>query len=244
MPLRAPRHIQTLCLPTRRIGAYCRNVTPTQLSEDFNLLVQTAAIACNYFDRYIPMVLSDSDLGKDAMQVIASTCLLIAAKFFDRKLPPLSELVLVHSHAVTAADFAMRETDILVALGWQLHVILPHAFIQPLKECLLAAPFDSMVEERMQFFIDLSVYGMPCRCSRIPHIVASIPTPWQFSLLALGTPRCVHSLQGARIHAGRGECWVAACGVGILEQEGRCAKAPTSARRRMRFQHRAAERLR
>ena len=30
------------------------------------------------------------------IQMIASTCLLIAAKFIDRKLPPLTELAKVH----------------------------------------------------------------------------------------------------------------------------------------------------
>ena len=136
-----------------------------QLAEDFGLQVQTGGIACNYFDRYIHIALRKGPISKRQMQMIASTCLLISAKFFDRKLPPLSELAIVHNHAVSVEQFMHQEMVILEALEWKLHVILPHALIEPLQVCLPDAPFDLAIDERITFFIDLSVYGA-CRTTR------------------------------------------------------------------------------
>ena len=130
-----------------------------QLAEDFGLQVQTGGIACNYFDRYIPIALRKGPMSKRQMQMIASTCMLISAKFFDRKLPPISELVILHNHTVTPEQFMHQEMVILEALEWKLHVILPHALIEPLRACLPDAPADQAINDRMMFFIDLSVYG-------------------------------------------------------------------------------------
>ena len=91
--------------------------------------------------------------------MIASTCLLIAAKFSDRKLPPLSELEKVHHGQCRAEDFAALELRILDRLQWKLLVPLPHAFIDHLRELCVDAPFTSSIEDRMLFFIDFSVYG-------------------------------------------------------------------------------------
>ncbi|NDC10379.1 MAG: hypothetical protein EBZ75_13775, partial [Oxalobacteraceae bacterium] len=54
-------------------------------------------MACNYFDRYILEALRAGPVSHHQMQMIATTCVLISAKFIDRKLPPLSELVKVHN---------------------------------------------------------------------------------------------------------------------------------------------------
>ena len=66
------------------------------------------------------------------IQVIASTCLLIASKFFDRKLPPLSELEKVHLGSAQSDEFAEMELSILAALSWKLHMPLPHVFVEHL----------------------------------------------------------------------------------------------------------------
>jgi len=130
-----------------------------ELAEDFGLLVQTGGLACNYFDRYLATLLARGPVSKSMMQMTASVCLLIASKFFDRKLPPLSELETVHSGTVTAQQFSDLENEILEAISWQLHVPMPHAFVQPLRALLPDSPCGTVIDERMQFFIDLSVYG-------------------------------------------------------------------------------------
>ena len=61
---------------------------------------------------------------RTSIQMIASTCLLISAKFFDRKLPPLSELEKVHQKMNSPAEFAELELRILEKLQWKLHMPL------------------------------------------------------------------------------------------------------------------------
>ena len=121
--------------------------------------MQTSSMACNYFDRYILEALRAGPVSHHQMQMIATTCVLISAKFIDRKLPPLSELVKVHNQTATAEQFAALERVIVVALEWNLHVLLPQSFLGPLRATLPGAPFSRLDEQRTQFFMDLSVYG-------------------------------------------------------------------------------------
>ena len=92
--------------------------------------------------------------GKRNIQMIASTCLLIAAKFSDRKLPPLSELEKVHHGQCKADDFAALELRILDRLLWKLLVPLPHAFIDHLRDLCVDAPFTTTIEDRMLLMQD------------------------------------------------------------------------------------------
>ena len=147
-----------------------------QLSEDFGLLVQTSSMACNYFDRYILEALRAGPVSHHQMQMIATTCVLISAKFIDRKLPPLSELVKVHNQTATAEQFAALERVIVVALEWNLHVLLPQSFLKPLRATLPGAPFSRLDEQRTQFFMDLSVYGT-CSTGRHFQPRRRPPTP-------------------------------------------------------------------
>ncbi len=129
-----------------------------ELAEDFKFYHQTATLACNYFDRYIATLMG-SNVDKALVQMIASTSLLMAAKFSDRKLPPLSELKKVHHDRCDTSEFADLELKMLEALQWKLHVPLPSSFVDPLRALCIGAPFDANIEERVSFFIDLSVYG-------------------------------------------------------------------------------------
>ena len=154
-----PRRLLSAASPAATALTSHPHATLSQLAEDFELAVQTGALACNYFDRYAASVRA-KPTDKRMIQMIASTCLLIAAKFADRKLPPLSELEKVHNGKCTAAEFAELELQILESLHWKLHVTLPHAFVEHLRGmCTADAPFTAAIEDRVLFFIDLSVYG-------------------------------------------------------------------------------------
>lgn len=155
----------------------------TQLSEDFGLLVQTSSMACNYFDRYILEALRAGPVSHHQIQMIATTCLLISAKFIDRKLPPLSELVKVHNQTATAEQFAALERVIVVALEWNLHVLLPQSFLGPLRATLPGAPFSRLDEQRTQFFMVLSVYGT-CSTGRHLQPRRRPPTPLPHPFIA------------------------------------------------------------
>lgn len=157
-----------------------------ELAEDFELSVQTGTLACNYFDRYMAHLfsLNTPPADKRTIQMTASTSLLIAAKFSDRKLPPLSELEKVHHGKARAEEFAALELKILQGLHWKLHVPLPHAFTEHLRALCGDAPFNSAIEDRMLFFIDLSVYGYPfLQYTPAAIAAAAVLTAWKFSEL-------------------------------------------------------------
>ena len=114
-----------------------------ELAEDFRLQCNTATLACNYFDRYLSSLTMHEIPAKEKVhhvQMIASTCLLISAKFYDCKMPPLSALVQVHGGRVTPGQFSALELAILAKLGWCLHVVHAASFLEPLKRlfCSLA----------------------------------------------------------------------------------------------------------
>jgi len=167
-----------------------------ELAEDFELCVQTGSLACNYFDRYLASLTSRMSIkppsdrssndkrfsDKRFIQMCASTCLLIAAKFSDRKLPPLSELEKVHHGRVKPDEFASLELDILQGLLWKLHVPLPHVFIEHLRALCPGSPFSAAVEDRANFFIDLSVYGYHfLNYTPAAIAAAAMLTAWKFS---------------------------------------------------------------
>ena len=135
---------------------------------------------------------------RTSIQMIASTCLLISAKFFDRKLPPLSELEKVHQQMNSPEEFAELELRILEKLQWKLHMPLPHVFTDHLRVLCKGAPFTQEVLDRMYFFIDLSVYGyqflayMPCTIA-----AAAIITAWKFSCKDDAVAQHIAALAGA-----------------------------------------------
>ena len=73
------------------------------------------------------MLQRGSACQRSTLPMLAAVCLLLAAKFLDRKLPPLSELEAALHGAATAQQLAGLELQVLDVLGWELHVPLPHA---------------------------------------------------------------------------------------------------------------------
>ena len=135
-----------------------------ELAEDFRLQCNTATLACNYFDRYLSSLTMHEIPAKEKVhhvQMIASTCLLISAKFYDCKMPPLSALVQVHGGRVTPGQFSALELAILAKLGWCLHVVHAASFLEPLKRLFVGPDglLSRVVEDRAHFFIDLAVYS-------------------------------------------------------------------------------------
>lgn len=161
--------------------------------------MQTGGLACNYYDRYVTTLVKQGVVGNmRALLTIATTCLLISAKFFDRKLPPLSELERLHHGHTTAAEFQQLELRILSGLKWELHVPMPHSFVEPILALCKDETYDNVVEDRMYFFIDLSVYGYNLLVYSPAQITAaSLLVAWKFSNEHAAVPRNLHMLAAA-----------------------------------------------
>ena len=97
--------------------------------------------------------------AKRTFAMVSSVCLLMAAKFFDRKLPPLSELVKVLKRdKVTKEELAQTELDVLQLLGWNLNAFTPHHFIEEAASLCGNYKMEGIVKESTLFFVDLSPY--------------------------------------------------------------------------------------
>lgn len=153
------------------------------LAADFEFCIQTASLAVVLFDRFLATKYArcsnHDDVAKEC-QVISSTCLLLAAKFSDRKLPPLSELEKVHAHSVSASRFAAMELHILETLGWRLSAVLPYVYIDALID-LCVTHVKPGVRDGMHFFVELSFYG----CEFLDHAppvvaAAALVSSWRF----------------------------------------------------------------
>lgn len=116
----------------RRAAYYLLNV-----SRNFDLNEDTELCAINYLDRYI---VKAPGMNAISLQLAACASLLIAAKFFDRKLPAPSELALVFDPSASlSARFRDRskhqeqivnmELDVISTLGWRLQMYSPSSFV-------------------------------------------------------------------------------------------------------------------
>ena len=127
-----------------------------QLSLDFDLFFETTGLACNYLDRYLAMMVARACCSiKRQMRMIASVCVVVAAKFYDCHQPSLQALG--DMLMVPADQLAALECMLLNALGWNLHVPLPHAIVEPLKVIVPTYPSDDSVEHSITVFIDNSL---------------------------------------------------------------------------------------
>lgn len=184
------------------------------LACDFMLRSETAATACNYFDRFVDASCNRNRTKKDDghiqnqtvslvlltilsrhgrgctqntvrhmreedrrleyefetaratleanLQLIASTCLLTAAKFVDRRLPPLSELVKVHHGKRSPEDFVSMELCILDVLQWKANVVAPLQFVDLLLDTCGKPLLTHETRSTADFFINLTPYSYKC----------------------------------------------------------------------------------
>lgn len=127
-----------------------------QLSEEFHLFFETTGLACNYLDRYLTIMVTRANCSlKRQLRMIASVCVLLAAKFYDCQQPSVSALEEILR--VPADQLIAMECMLLDALGWALHVPLPHAVIEPLRAIVPTAPFDDSIDYSVATFIDNSL---------------------------------------------------------------------------------------
>ena len=129
-----------------------------QVCEDFELTTQTAGRAVTYFDRYLSKA-GRSGLDKQRVQLLALTCTLIAAKFYEIKMPSLDDLCKVADGQYTKAQLNEMELETLHVLQWELHAVTPHAALEQLAIAIEHTDEQSKTFiEHAEFFIDMSYY--------------------------------------------------------------------------------------
>ena len=84
----------------------------------------------SYFDRYVSLQRGDIDYC-----LVSIVCVLVASKFLELKVPALSELTSNFTQTkYTRTQLKDAELKLLSCLGWKLHHVTPHAFLERLTE--------------------------------------------------------------------------------------------------------------
>ena len=145
-----------LPLPARPPTSAATASTSQKVCEDFQLLNATVGLAVSYFDRY----LSSTDvrgLETGRVQLLAVTCVRLAAKFAEVKMPSLEDIVEIAQGVYTKAQLKEMELEVLRVLQWELHAVTPHAALEQLTIAIGRAD-KRVVLEHAEFYIDLSYY--------------------------------------------------------------------------------------
>ncbi|XP_070841106.1 G1/S-specific cyclin-E2-like [Chaetodon trifascialis] len=88
-----------------------------EVSEAYALHRQTFYLAQDYFDRFM---LTQSNIGKEMLQLIGITCLFIASKMEEACPPKLSEMAYVTAGTCYEEEILQMELIVLKALSWNL----------------------------------------------------------------------------------------------------------------------------
>ena len=95
------------------------------VSEKFKLLPETFYLSINLFDRYLEKKL----LLKKQLQLIASSCLLIASKYEEIYAPEIRDFIYISKGLFTRDDIINIEYDILKVLNFNLLTVSPYIFL-------------------------------------------------------------------------------------------------------------------
>ena len=122
-----------------------------------------------YFDRFLSKG-EQRGLDKNRVQLLAITCTLIAAKFFEIKMPGLDDLCEVANSKYSTEQLKQMELEVLSELQWELNAVTPHAALEQLAVVINLAERKRFLEHA-EFFIDMSYY-------EVAHAPAPI-TSWR-----------------------------------------------------------------
>ncbi|XP_037088019.1 G1/S-specific cyclin-D2-like [Pollicipes pollicipes] len=115
-------------LPMRRVLAYWM----VEVCEEHSCHDDVFPLAMNMLDRY----LSVTPVKKDQLQLLGAVCLFISSKL--RETRPLTAGLLVQCADCSFAVQDITDWELLVLhrLGWEVSVVTPHDFLEPLLQRL------------------------------------------------------------------------------------------------------------
>jgi len=130
-----------------------------ELCEEFGLQTQTAGLAVTYFDRHSANRAAKGLRTPRDAELTAKSCVLLASKFLESKVPAISDLCTVSERVHTREDLKLAEMDVLGMINWELHVATPHAFLEQLRAILhVTDEPGSPFVMRAEFMVDMSYY--------------------------------------------------------------------------------------
>ncbi|OQR83020.1 hypothetical protein ACHHYP_15204 [Achlya hypogyna] len=108
-----------------------------EVSIEFQFSSVTTALAINYLDRY----LSHHSCSPHRLQLVGLVAIFVASKFHEKESISMDEAKEIAANVFTIADITRVENEMLSALGWKLHAVVPamylDTFLRDLKQTRL-----------------------------------------------------------------------------------------------------------
>ncbi|KDO34695.1 hypothetical protein SPRG_00758 [Saprolegnia parasitica CBS 223.65] len=111
-----------------------------EVALEFHFSRITTAVAINYLDRY----LSQHASTPHRLQLVGLVAILIASKFHEKDGISMDEAKEIAANVFTVEDITRMEANMLSALQWKLHAVVPamyiDTFLQDLQQTRLVSP--------------------------------------------------------------------------------------------------------
>ncbi|KAF5307167.1 hypothetical protein FQR65_LT00683 [Abscondita terminalis] len=88
-----------------------------EVHESFKMTLETLHMSVAILDRYLQL---NNNIGKQNLQLVGITSILIAAKYEEMYLPPLTDFAEISDNFFSCADIKKMELDVLSTLGFKL----------------------------------------------------------------------------------------------------------------------------
>lgn len=137
----------------------------------FRMHRSTFHLAVYLFDRFLSV--TNLSIGKNDLQIIGVSCLLIAGKTEEISPPGLRSYAEMTDYLCTTQTMARWELDILLALRWHLVYATPYFWIGLFVHCgKLTCPKTEFDEALMLEIVDLALFTPTCLLYRSSVIAA------------------------------------------------------------------------
>lgn len=132
-----------------------------QVCEELRFASQTSWLAVHYFDRYLSKSVKTPH---HLIELIALTCLHMAAKYLETASPTLDNLSTRAQQRFSTRDFMYMEIEILQRLDWTLGLPSPHTIVMHLVNIFSDRDVEvsrraSVILRRAGLFVELSSFG-------------------------------------------------------------------------------------
>ncbi|KAI8926802.1 cyclin-like protein [Entophlyctis helioformis] len=133
-----------------------------QVHNRFRLVPETLFLAVNVVDRFLGL---KAGVALDKLQLVGVTALLLAAKFEETLVPPVSDLVYMVDGAYTADEILHAERFMLRVLAFEMGAPGPYGFVRRISA---ADRYDGSVRNVAKFFLEVGMLD-----SRLVAVVSS-----------------------------------------------------------------------
>ncbi|OQS02037.1 hypothetical protein THRCLA_05555 [Thraustotheca clavata] len=174
-----------------------------EVAQEFEFSNLTTAFAINYLDRY----LTHYSTTQHRLQLVALVAILIASKFQENDGISMEEAKEIASNVFTVGDIKRMERDMLGALEWKLHAVVPIMYIERILDDLdqthhLSAVCDEIVSlhqatyNQLQFSSSIVAISILRIAYDLHGLCSSLLSEYLSKMnLSLNTNECQEQLQ-------------------------------------------------